>query len=147
VRSLVVGLLVIVAFWLLVLAALFVVGRGRAARELGALLPNLLTLFRGLLRDPRVPRRSKFLVGFAVAWLVSPIDLVPEFIPIVGPLDDAIMAALVLRLLIRRAGRGVVADHWRGEPGTLDLILRVAGADRAGGDPAGDPASGSRPSR
>jgi uncharacterized membrane protein YkvA (DUF1232 family) len=147
VRSLLVGLLVVVALWLLVLAVLYVVGRRGAARELAALLPNLLALFRGLLCDPRVPRRSKFLVGFAVAWLVSPIDLVPEFIPIVGPLDDAIMAALVLRHLIRRAGRSVVAEHWRGEPGTLDLIVRLAGADRAEGDPAGDPANGPGPSR
>lgn len=142
-RSLVVGLLVVVAIWLLVLAALYLVGRRRAARELTALLPNLLTLFRGLLRDPRVPRRSKLLVGFAVVWLVSPIDLVPEFIPIVGPLDDAIMAALVLRHLIRRAGRDVVTEHWRGEPGTLDLILRIAGADRT----AHDPAEGRNPRR
>ena len=64
-------------------------------------------------------------VLFAVAWLVSPIDLVPEFIPVAGPLDDAIVAALVLRHVLRRTDRTVLAEHWRGEPATLDTILRI----------------------
>jgi uncharacterized membrane protein YkvA (DUF1232 family) len=58
-------------------------------------------------------------------WVASPIDLIPEFIPIAGPLDDAIVAALVLRYVLRRSGADVVAEHWRGDPATLNLILGV----------------------
>ena len=87
-------------------------------------------LFRGLLRDPRVSRGSKALVWFAIAWVVSPIDLIPEFIPIAGPLDDAIVAALVLRHVLRTSGPDVVGDHWRGDPATLAPILGIGGRRR-----------------
>jgi len=70
------------------------------------------------------------LLGLAAVWLVSPIDLIPEFIPVLGPLDDAVVAALVLRHIVKVAGREVVAEHWRGEESTLDRILRVAGYRR-----------------
>jgi uncharacterized membrane protein YkvA (DUF1232 family) len=73
-----------------------------------------------------VPRGSKVLVGFAVLWFISPIDLVPEFIPVLGPLDDAVLAALVLRHLVKRAGREVVAEAWPGDPATLERMLRLA---------------------
>jgi uncharacterized membrane protein YkvA (DUF1232 family) len=79
-----------------------------------------MVLFRGLLRDPRVPRSAKLWLGFAVVWIASPIDLVPKFIPIAGPLDDAIVAALVLRHLLRRTDRSVLFEHWRGDPATLE---------------------------
>src|SRR5207253_1910582 len=69
-------------------------GRRTAAREVAALLPNLFGLFKGLVRDPRVPRGSKALLLFGAAWVASPIDLIPEFIPVLGPLDDAVVAAL-----------------------------------------------------
>ena len=71
------------------IAGLLVIGRMTAARQLATLLPNLVRLFHALVRDSRVPRSSKVLLGFAIAWFVSPIDLVPEFIPVLGPLDDA----------------------------------------------------------
>ena len=122
-----VAVLCLVGVWIVAIVVLAIGGRRSAARELATLLPNLVVLFRGLLRDPRVPRGSKALLWFAVVWVVSPIDLIPEFIPIAGPLDDAIVAALVLRHVLRRSGAGVVADHWRGSPATLDLILGVGG--------------------
>jgi len=124
-----IGILVVVGVWVIAIAALAIAGRSSAARELATLLPNLVVLFRGLLRDPRVSRGSKALVWFAIVWVVSPIDLIPEFIPIAGPLDDAIVAALVLRHVLRRSGAEVVAEHWRGDPATLNLIL---GTDRRG---------------
>ena len=124
-----IGILVVVGVWVIAIAALAIAGRRSAALELATLLPNLVVLFRGLLRDPRVSRGSKALVWFAVVWVVSPIDLIPEFIPIAGPLDDAIVAALVLRHVLRRSGADVVAEHWRGDPATLNLIL---GTDRRG---------------
>jgi uncharacterized membrane protein YkvA (DUF1232 family) len=117
---------VVVALWAVAIVALVVAGRRVAAKELATLIPNLLALFKGLLFDARVPTGSKVLLGFAVVWLVSPIDLVPEFVPVLGPLDDAVVAALVLRHLVRVAGVEVVRDHWRGEPRTLETILRLA---------------------
>jgi uncharacterized membrane protein YkvA (DUF1232 family) len=124
-----IAVLVVVGVWVVAIAGLVVAGKRSAARELATLLPNLVVLFRGLLRDPRVSRGSKALVWFAVVWVVSPIDLIPEFIPIAGPLDDAIVAALVLRHVLRRSGADVVAEHWHGDPATLSLIV---GAGRGG---------------
>ena len=124
-RGLVITLAVLVGVWLLAILLLYAFGRRSAARELATLIPNLVVLFRGLLRDKRVPRSSKLWLGFAVAWFVSPIDLIPEFIPVVGPLDDAIVAALVLRHVLKRTDRSVLADHWRGDPATLDTIIRL----------------------
>ena len=117
---------VAVAIWVVAIVVLFLVGRRLAARELATLLPNLVRMCRTLLRDPRVPRGSKVLVGFAVLWFISPIDLVPEFIPVLGPLDDAILAALVVRHLVKRAGREVVAEAWPGDPSTLERMFRLA---------------------
>lgn len=125
VRGLITTLVVAVGLWLLAILILFAFGRRSAARELATLIPNLVFLFRGLLRDQRVPRSSKLWLGFAVAWFVSPIDLIPEFIPVVGPLDDAIVAALVLRHVLKRTDRSVLADHWRGDTTTLDTIIRL----------------------
>ncbi len=124
-RAFAIGAAVALALWGLAVAALALAGRRTAARELAALVPNLLVLFRGLLRDPRVPRGTKLLVLLAVLWVASPVDLVPEFVPVAGPLDDAIVAALVLRAVLRRTDRAVLEHHWRGDRGTLDLLLRL----------------------
>jgi len=126
-RALLTALGIAVAVWSAAVLLLFLAGKRSAARELAGLLPNLVALFRGLLGDPRVPRGTKLWIGFAVAWLISPIDLIPEFVPVAGPLDDAIVAALVLRHVLKRAGRQVVEGHWRGDPATLRLILRAGG--------------------
>jgi uncharacterized membrane protein YkvA (DUF1232 family) len=124
-RGLLIGLVSLVVIWLLAILALVVLGRRSAARELATLIPNMLVLFRGLLGDPRVPRSSKWWIWLAIVWFVSPIDLIPEFIPVVGPLDDAIVAALVLRHVLKRTDRQVLSDHWRGDPATLDIITRA----------------------
>lgn len=123
-RGLLIGIGVSVAVWLIGILALIAIGRRSQARELATLIPNLLALFRGLLRDPRVPRTAKLWVGFGVVWLASPIDLIPEFVPVAGPLDDAIVAALVLRHLLRRTAPTVLFEHWRGDPRTLEAIVR-----------------------
>lgn len=110
------------------IGALYLLGKRTAAREVAALLPNLLMLFKGLVKDPRVPRSSKVLLVLGGLWVASPIDLIPEFIPVLGPLDDAVVAALILRHVLRTAGREVVAEHWRGDPATLDRLLRLFGS-------------------
>jgi uncharacterized membrane protein YkvA (DUF1232 family) len=126
--ELLVGSLVVVAtLWLALLLLLWVTGRRAAVRELALLLPNLARLFHGLLRDPRVPARSKILVAIGLAWIASPIDLIPEFIPVIGPLDDAVVGALILRHVVRTAGRPVVTEHWHGDRRVLALLFRAAG--------------------
>ncbi len=119
-------LLVIAAIYVGLVVALIVAGRTLAAKELALLVPNLVLLFKDLLRDPAIPRGPKVALAIGVVWLISPIDRLPEFLPVLGPLDDAVVAALVLRYLVRRAGPEVVRNHWRGDPRTLELILRAA---------------------
>ena len=131
-RGVLIGIGLAIAIWAVAVIVLIAIGRRSQARELATLIPNLLVLFRGLLRDPRVPRSAKLWLGFAVVWIASPIDLVPEFIPIAGPLDDAIVAALVLRHLLRKTDRSVVFEHWRGEEATLDAIVGRRRTPRSG---------------
>jgi uncharacterized membrane protein YkvA (DUF1232 family) len=130
-RNLLIALVVALIIWLLAILFLVAVGRRSQARALVTLIPNLILLFRGLLADPRVPRRSKGWIWFALVWFISPIDLIPEFIPVAGPLDDAIVAALVLRHVLRRTDPAVLADHWRGEPSTLEMIVGMGRNKRA----------------
>jgi uncharacterized membrane protein YkvA (DUF1232 family) len=126
VRGLLIAGGLLVGLWLLAAVLLLVIGRRTIARELVTFLPNLVRLFRGLLGDERVPRSSKVLLLLGAFWLASPIDLIPEFLPGVGPLDDAIVAGLVLRHVVKRAGSDVVKDLWRGDPKTIGLVLRAA---------------------
>lgn len=124
-RVLLISLVAVAVVWALGIALLFALGRRSQARELATLIPNLVVLFKGLLQDARVSRRTKGWLWFAVVWLVSPVDLIPEFIPFLGPLDDAVVAALVLRHMLRTTDRTVLAEHWRGEPATLERITRT----------------------
>jgi uncharacterized membrane protein YkvA (DUF1232 family) len=105
---------------------LIATGRHVAARELAAFLPNLIALFAGLIRDARVPRRAKIALVLGVAYFSLPIDLVPDFVPVAGVADDAIVAALVLRFVVGAAGRDLVLEHWRGERATIERVLRLA---------------------
>jgi len=131
IRGLVVALTAFVSLWLLAIGGLVLVGKPAAAREIATLLPNLIALFRGLRKEPGVSRFDKMLIVIAVVWIASPIDLIPEFIPVLGPLDDALVAALVLRRLVRAAGADAVKRHWRGSEESLRVILRVAGVKAA----------------
>ncbi len=94
------------------------------------LLPNLIRLLFDLLKDPRVPRRTKLVVGAAAVYVVSPIDLIPEFIPVVGLADDFLLVAFAINHLVTVAGEDVVLEHWDGPRDLLELIrtiLDVAG--------------------
>jgi uncharacterized membrane protein YkvA (DUF1232 family) len=79
-----------------------------------------------LLADKRVPRRAKVPIVLLIPYLASPIDLIPDFIPVLGQLDDAVIVALVLRRVVRVAGREVVEDLWPGSPRGLKVILSLA---------------------
>jgi uncharacterized membrane protein YkvA (DUF1232 family) len=108
------------------LVGLLLAGRRGDARALATFIPDCLVLFRGLLRDPGVPTSRKLLLGASLVYLAMPIDLVPDFIPVAGQLDDAIVVALVVRSLVRSAGPDLLRAHWRGPDRSLDAILRLA---------------------
>jgi uncharacterized membrane protein YkvA (DUF1232 family) len=102
--------------------ALVALGRRTDARALAGFIPDCVVLVRRLLRDPRVPRRTKVALGLLVAYLVLPLDLVPDFIPVAGHLDDAILVALVLRWFLRAGGAELVREHWPGPERTLGAL-------------------------
>ena len=96
---------------------------GGLLKDLATFLPDCVTAARRLRRDPRVPRRAKVAVAFAGLWVLSPIDLIPEFIPIIGPLDDAVVVALALRYAARLVPRDALDEAWLGERRILDRLL------------------------
>ena len=108
--------------------ALIVAGRQGVARDVARFIPDCIMLVRGLLRDPRVPRRHKRLLGVLIGYLAFPFDLVPDFIPVAGHLDDAVVVVLALRVVLRGSGSELVREHWRGPDSSLALVLRFAGA-------------------
>lgn len=121
--------------WLAFVAALYAGGRKSEARALIGFIPDCAVLFTRLLRDPRVPRRRKALLLALMGYLALPFDLVPDFIPVAGQLDDVIVVALVLRSFIRSGGDELIREHWPGPPESLAVLLRVAGR-------ASDPSAG-----
>jgi uncharacterized membrane protein YkvA (DUF1232 family) len=124
---LLVSLLAATATYVAFIIWLVVAGRTAAARALVSLVPDCVGLFRDLLNDPRLPRRHKLTLLGVIAYLALPVDLVPDFIPVAGYLDDAIIVALVLRHVLRGAGTELIEEHWKGPPESLALILRLAG--------------------
>jgi uncharacterized membrane protein YkvA (DUF1232 family) len=118
------ALLVVLGIYALVLVALIALGRRWLAREAALLLPNLIRLFHGLLGDPAVPWHAKLALGAGIAYLAMPLDLIPDFIPVAGQLDDAVVAALVLAYVVRASGRPTVERHWRGDPRIIGRLIR-----------------------
>ena len=106
---------------------LAMVGRGAEARAFARFLPDCIVLFRRLLSDPRLSRGRKLLLLGMVAYLAMPFDLIPDFIPVAGQLDDAILVALVLRTVLRGAGAPLVREHWPGPETSLAAMVRLAG--------------------
>jgi uncharacterized membrane protein YkvA (DUF1232 family) len=106
---------------------LVAVGRRSDAHAWAVFIPDCLVLFRRLIADARVPRAPKILLGMLLGYLAMPFDVVPDFIPVAGQLDDAIVVAAVLRALLRAAGEVPIRDHWPGPTASLRLIMRLAG--------------------
>ena len=106
--------------------ALVVAGRGADARALARFVPDCVVLFKRLLADPRVEWWRKALLVAVIVYLASPIDLVPDFIPVAGQLDDAIVVVLALRLLLHGSGERLLIEHWPGPRRSLQVILRLA---------------------
>ncbi|MDF1596208.1 MAG: DUF1232 domain-containing protein [Acidimicrobiia bacterium] len=109
-----------------VTAAALTARRSRTALiELARLIPLCLALLRDIMRDPLVPRRAKIAPALVVAYLAIPFDLVPDFIPVLGYLDDALIVAWVIRHLIKATGHQRLQTHWKGDPQTLERIIRL----------------------
>jgi uncharacterized membrane protein YkvA (DUF1232 family) len=100
-------------------------------KEALRLLPDLLTLLRRLAADRTLPRGIRVRLVLLLIYLASPIDLVPDFLPVIGYADDAIIVALALRSVIRKAGNEPLEQHWPGSPTGLSLIQRLAGTSTA----------------
>jgi uncharacterized membrane protein YkvA (DUF1232 family) len=114
--------------WLVAIAMLWLVRpRDASLRELVRIVPDVLRLVRGLLADGRVPLGVRLALVGLLVWLISPIDLVPEFIPVLGPIDDAVVAVLVLRYVRRRIGDAELRRRWPGRAEGFELMRRVLG--------------------
>jgi len=129
-RVALVGVAVIVLSWavMIVLAKRLPPG---AAKDLASVLPACATTVRRLRKDPRVPRSAKIAVAIAGVWVLSPIDLIPEFLPVIGPLDDVIVVAIALRFASRRVPAEAIYDAWPADPALLDRLLKVRRDGRA----------------
>jgi uncharacterized membrane protein YkvA (DUF1232 family) len=116
----------VIGVWLVAVALIWL---HRPSRELAMpllrLVPDLLRLVRRLMADPATPTPVRLALGGLLVWIVSPIDLIPEFLPGIGPLDDIVVAALVLRWAGRRIGRDQLRAHWPGTPESFALLERL----------------------
>ena len=97
-------------------------------KQVAEFLPACLTTARRLRRHPDVPRRARLAMLLAVVWVVSPLDLLPEFLPVIGPLDDVVAVVLLLRYAARSVPRDVLLEAWPGDPA---LLVRLLGRRRA----------------
>jgi uncharacterized membrane protein YkvA (DUF1232 family) len=124
---LLISLGIVAIFWLALVVALLLLGRREEARALATFIPDCIVLVSRLLADARVPRRRKLLLVGLVGYLSLPFDLIPDFIPIAGQLDDVLVVAFVLRRFLRAGGEPLVREHWPGPETSLRLVLRAAG--------------------
>lgn len=115
-------------FWLALIALLWVL-RPRDVRlgELVRIVPDIARLCRSMVTDPGVPRGVRAALVGLMLWLLSPVDLVPEFVPVLGPLDDVVVAVLVLRYARRRVGEPGLRQRWAGTPEGYRLLRSIIG--------------------
>ena len=118
---------VMVVTWLVLIVLAKRLPEG-TAKELARFLPACVTTVKRLRSNPAVPRKAKIAVGFAGLWVLSPIDLIPEFLPVIGPLDDVVVVALALRYAARQVPRDVLLEAW---PGDRRIIERLLGSTAA----------------
>jgi uncharacterized membrane protein YkvA (DUF1232 family) len=124
------GLIALAVFALVyagLVGVLVLVGRRAEAGALSRFVPDCAVFFRRLLSDSRVSRGRKLLLLALIAYLAMPIDLIPDFIPVAGQLDDAILVGLVLRIVLRSAGSDLIRERWPGPETSLAFVLRLAG--------------------
>ncbi|HEX5496567.1 MAG TPA: YkvA family protein [Mycobacteriales bacterium] len=125
----VVGLLAgLLLLWAVLVAVLAIARpRGNGVTEALRLFPDVLRLALRLAHDPCLPRGVRVRLWLLLAYLASPVDLVPDFIPVLGSADDAILIAITMRSVVRRAGDAALVRHWPGTPGGLDTLRGLVG--------------------
>lgn len=121
-RLVLIGVGVVVLSWALMIVLAKRLPPG-TAKDLATVLPACATTVRRLRKDPRVPRSAKVAVAFAGLWVLSPIDLIPEFLPVIGPLDDVVVVALALRYAARRVPHEAIYEAWPADPALLTRLL------------------------
>ena len=130
-RTLLLVLAGLVLGWLILVAALYLAGRRSAEparlRDGVRLLPDVLRLVRRLAGDSSLPRGVRWRIAFLLAYLVLPVDLVPDFIPVAGYADDVLLVVWVLRSVVRAAGPEALERHWPGTPDGLEVVRRLVG--------------------
>jgi uncharacterized membrane protein YkvA (DUF1232 family) len=122
IRLLIVAVAVVLASWLLLIFLATRLPDG-LAKDLAAFLPSCVTLLRRLRTDPRVPRRAKWAIVLAAVYVILPIDVIPDFLPVIGVLDDVVIVALALRYAGRRVPRAVIFEAWPGDPALINRLL------------------------
>ncbi|MFC7384089.1 YkvA family protein [Sphaerisporangium rhizosphaerae] len=121
----------LLAAWLVLIGTLALVRpRGGLLREALRLLPDVLRLVRRLAADPDLPRGVRVRLALLLAYLAFPIDIVPDFIPILGYADDAVIVTAVLRSVVRRSGLEAVRRHWPGTDDGFTVLTRLTGLDK-----------------
>jgi uncharacterized membrane protein YkvA (DUF1232 family) len=127
------GLLLIgLGLYVVAVAALIAAGRREDARALAGFIPDCIVLTSRLARDRRVSRPRRAVLWLVLAYLAFPIDLVPDFLPVAGQLDDAVLLGLALRVLVRGGNSELVRQAWPGPQASLTLVLRAAGLETNG---------------
>ena len=121
IRWLIIAFAVVAVSWLVMIVLARRLPPG-LAKDLATVLPACVTTARRLRKDPRVPKRVKVVVAFAGLWVISPIDLIPEFLPVIGPLDDIVVVALALRYAARRIPPQALIDAWPAERRILERL-------------------------
>lgn len=121
-RWLIIGALALAASWVVMIVLARRLPPG-LAKDLATVLPACVTTARRLRKDPRVPTRVKIVVAFAGLWVLSPIDLIPEFLPVIGPLDDVVVVALALRYAARRIPPEALIEAWPAERRILERLV------------------------
>jgi len=128
-QALLIALATLVAVWLVFVVVLVIVRPDNASmRDMIRLAPDVLRLVKRLATDREIPLPSRVAVWVLLVYMVSPLDIIPDFIPVIGFADDVILVSLVLTHLVRRAGREKLAEHWPGSPeglATIERVLRV----------------------
>jgi uncharacterized membrane protein YkvA (DUF1232 family) len=119
----------LVALWLLLLGVFWLLRpRDVPVREVVRVIPDVLRLLRALVTDGTVPLDVRIVLVGLIAWILSPVDLIPEFVPGLGPLDDVIVAIVALRYVRRRIGIEGIGARWPGSDDGLRLLIRVIGS-------------------
>ena len=118
----------ILVSWLALIVALLVIRpKGNLLRESLRILPDLIRLLKNLATDSALPRGVRVRLALLMAYLALPIDLIPDFIPVLGYADDAIIVVFVLRSVVRKVGLEPLRGHWPGTPDGFAALCRIAG--------------------